>query len=180
MYAYRGFTLVELMVTVAIVGILAAVAVPAYQGYILTSKLTKTLVVADRIKIYLMEHYELNGVYPTFAVMFADWGLSADQTSGLWFRDQTDPFAAAPEVEWFQYRLTDADSPKFSLSFRMDGLGLGVNDWLAFNCGYEDGAGSLRCYCGSNSTSTNVYEYMPGTCIDTSTSDTQWWEDISP
>ncbi|MGR8932665.1 MAG: pilin, partial [Gammaproteobacteria bacterium] len=60
----QGFTLIELMIVVAIVGILAAIAIPAYQDYIIRSKVTDALSQADMAKVAISEYRQTNNVYP--------------------------------------------------------------------------------------------------------------------
>jgi len=56
----HGFTLIELMIVVAIIGILAAVAIPAYQDYTVRSKLSEGLVLASSAKVAVAEGYYSN------------------------------------------------------------------------------------------------------------------------
>ena len=52
----KGFTLIELMIVVAIIGILAAIALPAYQDYVVRSRVSEGLTYADAAKIVVAEN----------------------------------------------------------------------------------------------------------------------------
>ena len=65
--AQQGFTLIELMIVIAIVGILAAIALPAYQDYTVRSKMSEPLATMAEAKVSLAEFYATQGVMPTTA-----------------------------------------------------------------------------------------------------------------
>ena len=56
----KGFTLIELMIVVAIIGILAAIAIPAYQDYTVRSKVTEGLNLAASAKVAVADGFQSN------------------------------------------------------------------------------------------------------------------------
>ncbi|MDT0634279.1 pilin [Spectribacter hydrogenooxidans] len=65
MHKQQGFTLIELMIVVAIIGILAAIAIPAYQDYVKRSKVTELVTAGSACKTSVAEYWQTNGNLPT-------------------------------------------------------------------------------------------------------------------
>ncbi|WP_175849354.1 pilin [Burkholderia cepacia] len=60
----KGFTLIELMITVAIIGILAAIALPAYQDYTIRAQVSEGLTIVGGLQSDIQEYYASNGTLP--------------------------------------------------------------------------------------------------------------------
>lgn len=75
----QGFTLIELMIVVAIIGILAAIAIPAYQDYTIRAQVSEGLTLSSSAKVAATEYWQDRGTFP------AD-----NSTAGLGANDGTD------------------------------------------------------------------------------------------
>ncbi|GFE79072.1 fimbrial protein [Steroidobacter agaridevorans] len=60
----KGFTLIELMIVVAIIGILAAIAIPAYQDYTIRAQVTEGATLAGGVKAAMADYYAQRGTWP--------------------------------------------------------------------------------------------------------------------
>jgi type IV pilus assembly protein PilA len=88
----QGFTLIELMIVVAIIGILAAVALPAYQDYTVRAKITEVNLQVAACKTALAEFLQANGSFPadanaagcnsTVTTKYMKAGLAVDAATG--------------------------------------------------------------------------------------------------
>ena len=76
----KGFTLIELMIVVAIIGILAAVALPAYQDYTVRAKVTEGLVLASGLKPLVVDN-ATNGTTDATGGMFKGMPINAAGTT---------------------------------------------------------------------------------------------------
>lgn len=148
----QGFTLIELMIVVAIVGILAAIAIPAYQDYTIRAKVTEGLNAVSPARQSVSEYYVVNGAMPSDADAagfrtgtrgdLVD-GLAyhrASDTSGIVIIDMNAGLLAGETVE------NTAD--KFSLH------GTGSNKGVRWQCkpGDENGSNAI------------AGKYLPSTC----------------
>lgn len=80
----QGFTLIELMIVVAIIGILAAIAIPAYQNYTVRAKVTEMINAGSSAKTAVAEGYQSNGMT---GVKAAGVTLATETTSSKYVKD---------------------------------------------------------------------------------------------
>jgi type IV pilus assembly protein PilA len=144
----QGFTLIELMIVVAIIGILAAIAIPAYQDYTIRAQVSEGLSLADGAKTALSEYYNDHGSFP-----------SANQSAGLASKgsitgnyvSQVDA-GTTPGVIAIKYSKTSPQAANQAI----DGDVLTLS---ALTTG-----GSVKWVCGSTTTTTVPGKYLPSSC----------------
>ena len=85
-YQQSGFTLIELMIVIAIVGILAAIALPAYQDYTVRAKMSEPLALLSEAKTTVTEYYVTNGE--------DDFSTLDEDTAGIRTNPNTDIVAS--------------------------------------------------------------------------------------
>lgn len=98
----QGFTLIELMIVVAIVGILAAIAIPAYQDYTIRARVTEVLGMASAAKTSLYEEYASSGGMPAATHQVVTDATAVFDNSGF--------------VTNTGYASADADSATFTIT----------------------------------------------------------------
>jgi len=147
----QGFTLIELMIVVAIIGILASIALPAYQTYVAKSNVTSIQASAAAGKTAIWQFYIDNGVMPADAdALKGDddtKGLEAIMTSGL------------PGGSVGTYTKVSDTSGKFTV--KLAGINGNINGKnVTFT--YTDTGGALEFTCvADNGVST---QYLPKLC----------------
>ena len=156
----KGFTLIELMIVVAIIGILAAIAIPAYQNYTIRAQVTEGLSLADGWKTGIAEFYAQNGVMPSGSSTTgsATQIIAAGATTGKYVSSVS--VAAGGQIV-IQYGL--------QANQKINGLlldispGLSANNDVVWVCGKAGNPASLASAPPADASSVPV-QYLPGAC----------------
>jgi type IV pilus assembly protein PilA len=156
----KGFTLIELMIVVAIIGILAAIAIPAYQNYTIRAQVTEGLNLADGWKTAVAEYYANNGTWPTVANLTGTAASTGKYVSSV-------TVAAGGVIE-----ATYSKTAPFQANANLDAKKLDLipytnanNDivWVCGNGLPPSGSGVAIATGAANATSV-PNQYLPGTC----------------
>jgi len=145
----KGFTLIELMIVVAIIGILAAIAIPAYQDYVIRSQVAEGASLADGSKTALGEFLSNNS--------FNNWP-SANASAGL---------ASPASINGNYVVSVDAGSSpgKIVVTYGNNANSHVAGSVLVFSGYTNSGSITWNCRAGSGDVTTNVTnKYLPQIC----------------
>ena len=148
-----GFTLIELMIVIAIVGILAAIALPAYQDYTVRARLSEALAVAAEAKTTIAEFAASNGAMP------ADAAAAGITETGFGQDSFVSQAAYAPGGTSFIgiYTITISNS---ATQLPADVQG----DTFQLTGTMDEGSRRVNWVCGPGGGSAVEAKYLPATC----------------
>jgi type IV pilus assembly protein PilA len=139
----QGFTLIELMIVVAIIGILAAIALPAYQDYTARAQMSEAMSLASGAKTAVAEYYSNEGKWP-----------SKNESAGL---------AKATEITGNHVLSVDATGGKIVAKMKGTGVAKGIQS-KTLTLSPVTTAGSIEWKCQKDSTAEA--KYYPTSCRD--------------
>ena len=138
----KGFTLIELMIVVAIIGILAAVALPAYQDYMVRSKVTEPMGFLDASKASIAEYYATNAAYPSDA-----------DTAGLTAIPASAKYSSA--LSW---------TTTSGLEIAVQGTGSAVDGSKIYLAPKADATTKVLTWTCGTDAATSAYKFLPSNC----------------
>jgi len=156
----KGFTLIELMIVVAIIGILAAVALPAYQDYVAKSKITSVVATMAAGKTAMFDRYVELGEMPDVSGAAADAIDETDSSSESFYNTVSglNPNLASA----ITYAKTDSKTGTFTIT--LSKINGNVNG-KKLEFAYADNNGELSFKCSKDAAPNDIKnKYLPKEC----------------
>jgi type IV pilus assembly protein PilA len=148
----QGFTLIELMIVVAIIGILAAVALPAYQDYTIRAKISEVILALSACRTSITEVYQSGGSQPAANSWGCEGGVASKYVQALSSDSNGQVTATIQNV------ATAVNGSLVSLAPLCASTALATYS-------ANSGSGLFGWRCGSSSDGTTVNtKYLPGSC----------------
>ena len=150
----KGFTLIELMIVVAIIGILAAVALPAYQDYTVRAKMSEIILAMSACRTSITEVYQSGGSAPGAM----NWGCEISAGTGSKYVNKIDTTADGQVQAVIQNISASVDGKTVTLVPMKDAATTAVytNNQSQTLFGWR---------CGNTGDGTNVpAKFLPGSC----------------
>jgi type IV pilus assembly protein PilA len=156
----QGFTLIELMIVVAIIGILAAVALPAYQTYTVKAKVSEALLAASQCRTTVSEVYQTGN--PAAAPAANGWGCEQTVAGASSKYVSTVTTDAAGKITVLLSNDTSLSAaagtsvtlvPTDSANAALTAASIGSTQVFAWRCGLA-----------ADGTSAALAKYLPGSC----------------
>ncbi len=153
--AQKGFTLIELMIVVAIIGILAAIAIPAYQDYTVRAQVTEGMNLAGTVETGIADYFANTGSFPT---LLSSVGITSSPT-GKYFSGIT-LAGSAIVVTYGNQANSNVVGLNLTLTPYTDG-----NQDIIWVCGAHSPPTSASLPTGVSAGTTTVQDkYLPQTC----------------
>ncbi|HEY1992517.1 MAG TPA: pilin [Gammaproteobacteria bacterium] len=156
----KGFTLIELMIVIAIIGILAAIAIPAYQDYIARSQMSEGIQLAGGGEVGLSEFYQNNSRWPN--------GAGASNGLESVYSTASDNRTVGAGRYITTVIASGASGGTIGVVATMKGTG--VNSHIV-NASVEiwtgDGGNTWHCGPAANAATPVDPKYLPASCRDT-------------
>jgi type IV pilus assembly protein PilA len=159
----KGFTLIELMIVIAIIGILAAIAIPAYQNYTIRAQITEGLSLADNYKTAVAEFYQNVGTFPA--------GVSAtgSPTTIPMPGNTVGKYVSAVTVDAsgnikITYAGPQASAKLTGANVLYLNVGTDTNGDVAWVCGLQSTTPPAGITLNGAATTTIVPQYLPSSC----------------
>ncbi|QBQ56401.1 pilin [Nitrosococcus wardiae] len=158
----QGFTLIELMIVVAIIGILAAVAIPAYQDYTIRAQVTEGLNLASAVKQGYADFIQHRGRFPSVAAANQSVGVAtAASIQGTYVTSIAADNQGSILVTFGNRANAAIANSTVNLQVAADGMP--PSGPIAWVCGSAPAPGGLSVQ-GTQGTTNVIDKYLPADC----------------